>query len=82
MGVAAGFGPENVILIREGFSVDHDPDASDPKPFVDVVREGYPETWIEGMDVYHNPNALHPLDPDVLPGAAHHHLRSDWVNDP
>jgi hypothetical protein len=41
------------------------------------VGEGYPETWIEGMDVFHNPNALHPLDPDLLPGAAHHRLVTD-----
>lgn len=77
MGVAAGFGTERVILVREGFVVDHDPDASEPTTFVHVVSQGYPETWIEGMDVYHNPNALHPLDPDVLPGAAHHHVMPD-----
>lgn len=29
------------------------------------------------MDVFHNPNALHPLDPDVLPGAARHQLMPD-----
>ena len=28
------------------------------------------------MDVYRNPNALHPLDPALLPGAAHHKLMS------
>lgn len=77
MGVAAGFGAENVILVREGFVLDRDPDASEPRAFVHVVSEGYPETWMEGMDVYHNPNALHPLDPDVLPGAAHHHVMPD-----
>jgi hypothetical protein len=29
------------------------------------------------MDVFHNPNAEHPLDPDALPGAAHHRLLSN-----
>jgi hypothetical protein len=29
------------------------------------------------MDVFHNPNALHPLDPDLLSGAAHHCLLED-----
>jgi|SRR6478752_2164866 len=77
MGVAAGFGTEDVILVREGFVVDLDPDASDPTPFVHVVSEGYPETWMEGMDVYHNPTALNPLDPDLLPGAAHHRVMPD-----
>jgi hypothetical protein len=77
MGVRAGFGTGNVILIRSGTAVDLDPDASEPVKFVQFVTEGYPETWIEGMDVYHNPNALHPIDPDMLPGAAHHECMAD-----
>ncbi|MCA1681997.1 MAG: hypothetical protein LC700_02415, partial [Actinobacteria bacterium] len=68
---------DNVVLVRHGTAWDPDPNASDPVSFVDIVSEGYPETWIQGMDVYHNPNALHPLDPDLLPGAAHHRLIAD-----
>lgn len=77
MGVRAGFGADNVVLIRRGTAVDVDPDASEPVPFVYLVTEGNPETWLEGMDVYHNPNALHPLNPGLLPGAAHHELTAD-----
>ena len=54
--------------------MDPDPNASEGAPYLHFVTEGYPETWIEGMDVYHNPNALHLLDPALLPGAAHHKL--------
>jgi len=74
IGVCAGFGVDNVVLIRQGTAVDPDPNASEAAPYLHFVTEGYPETWIEGMDVYHNPNALHPLDPALLPGAAHHKL--------
>ncbi len=77
MGVCAGFGADNVVLIRSGTAVDPDPNASEGAPYLHFVTEGYPETWIEGMDVYHNPNALHPLDPALLPGAAHHKLMPD-----
>lgn len=77
MGVSAGFGTDNVVLIRRGTAWNPDPNASTPVPFIDIVSEGYPETWIEGMDVFHNPNALLPLDPDLLPGAAHHRLMTD-----
>ena len=77
MGVCAGFGAENVVLIRSGRAWDPDPDAADPLPFVQVVTEGGAESWSEGMDVFHNPNALHPLDPDLLPRAAHHRLIED-----
>lgn len=77
MGVSAGFGSNNVVLVRRGTVVDTDPNASEPVSFIHIVSAGYPETWIEGMDVYHNPNAVHPLDPRVLPGAAHHRLLAD-----
>jgi hypothetical protein len=77
MGVSAGFGADNVVLVRHGTAWDPDPNASDPVSFIHIVSEGYPETWIQGMDVYHNPNALHPLDPDLLPGATHHRLIAD-----
>ncbi|WP_328990339.1 hypothetical protein OG394_29315 [Kribbella sp. NBC_01245] len=77
MGVAAGFGPLNVTLIRRGVAADPDPNASEPTSFVHIVGEGYPESWIEGTDVYHNPHATHPLDPEMLPGAAHHRLMDD-----
>jgi hypothetical protein len=77
MGIRAGFGADNVILIRSGTAADPDPNASEPAAFIEVVAEGHFEAWIEGMDVYHNPNALHPLAKDLLPGAAHHELMAD-----
>lgn len=78
IGVLAGFGSERVRLIRRGTAANPDPNASQPAVFVHDVNAGdYSETWIEGMDVYHNPNALHALDPMMLPGAAHHRLLPD-----
>jgi len=77
MGALAGFGSEDVVLIRQGTAVDPDPNASEPDTFLHVVNKEYVEIWMEGMDVYHNPRALHPLDPDMLPGAAHHRLLDD-----
>jgi hypothetical protein len=75
MGVLAGFGSPRVRLIREGFALDHDPNATEPKPFRKVVRPpDYVETWVEGLEVYHNPRAVRPLAPAAMPGAAHHRL--------
>ncbi|ORA62084.1 hypothetical protein [Mycobacteroides franklinii] len=74
MGVGAGFGVDGITLVRSGTLWDPNPDSSTPIPFEEVIAEGNPETWIEGMDVFHNPNAKHPLDDMHLPGAAHHHL--------
>lgn len=77
MGVIAGFGSEGVVLVRQGTAIDPDPDASEPDTFLHVVNKEYVETWMEGMDVYHNPRALHPLDAGLLPGAVHHRLLDD-----
>lgn len=78
MGALAGFGSKRVRMIRRGFAADLNPNASKPKLFVaEVGSPEYHESWIEGMDVYHNPNALHPLVPEMFPGAAHHFIEED-----
>jgi hypothetical protein len=77
MGVGAGFGAANITLIRRGTLWDPNPDSSTPTPFEEVIGEGNPETWVEGMDVFHNPNALYPFDTEHLAGAAHHRIRPD-----
>ncbi|OAN53511.1 hypothetical protein [Sphingobium sp. TCM1] len=78
MGLLAGFGSGNVVLIRQGTAVDHDPDASEPKLFRVLVNStGYDESWVEGLNVFHNPNAELPLDPRLIPGAGHHFLTPD-----
>lgn len=78
MGMLAGFGSSRVVLTRVGTAVDHDPNAAEPIIFRHVVNSpDYSETWVEGFDVFHNPNALHPLEEWMLPGASHHWLLPD-----
>lgn len=77
MGVKVGYGVDDVVLIRHLAATDPRPEARRPLDIVEVVGEGHSETWIEGMNVYHNPNAMQPIDPKQLPGAAHHHLLPD-----
>ena len=73
MGVLAGFGADDVLMIRTGTCVDHDPAAAHPMLFKAVVNaDGYCESWVEGLSVYHNPHATIPLPENYLPGAAHH----------
>ena len=58
--------------------IDHNPNAAGPKLFRVVVNAaGYEENWIEGLNVYHNPNAKIPLPMETLPGAAHHFCGED-----
>ena len=78
MGVLAGFGSRRVGLIRKGYAVNHDPDSDNPNEFRCIVRPPvYCESWSEGLDVYHNPRAIHPVNPEMLPAAAHHWLLGD-----
>lgn len=78
MGLLAGFGSGNVVLLRQGTAVDLDPDASEPKLFrVLVNADEYEESWVEGINVFHNPNALHRFDADQIPGAGHHYCAPD-----
>ncbi|MBY3178716.1 hypothetical protein HFO41_31805 [Rhizobium leguminosarum] len=83
LGILGKFGSKQVLGIREGRMVDHNPNATLPKIFRVIVNAaGYEETWIEGLNVYHNPNAAIPMAMEMLPGAAHHffeksgHVRS------
>lgn len=77
MGVISGFGSDDVTLVVEGLMVDPDEGATTPMEFAQVVGPDYFERWIDGTDVFHNPRATYPLDPELLPEAAHHHLQPD-----
>jgi hypothetical protein len=77
MGVRAGFGSPRVVLLREGLVYDPDPDAAEPCPFAYVVTPERGEAWGEGLDVFHNPRAKHPIHPEMLRGAGHHRLLPD-----
>lgn len=78
LGVQGRFGSERVLVIREGTAVDHNPNALVPKVFRAIVNAaGYAEQWVEGVSIFHNPRALHPVPDAWFPGAAHHHLLPD-----
>lgn len=70
MGIAAGLGDPNVTAVHKGrrFSKDN---TGVEEEFSQRVDEGYEEDWVDGLTVFHNPNALHPLPFEALPGAAH-----------
>jgi hypothetical protein len=60
-------------MIRTGFARG-EANRDDPRPVRfrhDVHAPGYHETWTEGMVVLHNPRARIPLDPGLIPLAAH-----------
>jgi hypothetical protein len=78
MGIVGGFGSPRVLVVREGTSYNHDPNAAAPNVFRRIVNApDYVETWVEGLDVFHNPRALIPVEEHAIPGAAHHYIADD-----
>jgi hypothetical protein len=80
MGRLAKFGSEAVKMIRRAIAYDPDPNASLPRICVQGVDDAsYSETWVEGLNVFHNPRAAYPLDERVFPAAMHHRLDGDHI---
>lgn len=77
MGIKVGLGTSRVRVLHAGERLVAKGDDLTEAAFSEEVLEDYGEAWVDGMEVYHNPRALHPLDPTWLPGAAHHRLTSD-----
>lgn len=72
MAVKGGFDKQGVHIIHTGYRLDVSGDVPKQTHFSGPVEVDYPEDWVDGMDVFHNANALYPLDPGLIPGAAHH----------
>jgi hypothetical protein len=76
----AKLGSSAVMMWCFGTAYNPDRNAAIPLTFhLDVNHPSYSETWSEGLNVYHNPNARHPLHPDLFPDAMHHRLRGEDV---
>jgi len=79
IGRQAGFFDPSVIMIRLGSYHDHNPNASVPKLFRYKVDENSEETWAEGLSMFHNPNAIHPVPRELFPTIAHHDFKDGQI---
>lgn len=77
MGIEAGFQRDDVKILHGGLLLVASDEGIEQRPFSGEVGVDYWEDWITGMEVFHNPHALRPLDPTWLRGAAHHMLTED-----
>ncbi|MDP3506495.1 MAG: tetratricopeptide repeat protein [Candidatus Melainabacteria bacterium] len=81
IGLKAGFGDLNLTGVRLISCWDPDPNSSEPINFMqDIHTSSYEETWSEGLNVYHNPNAVAPLPDYFLPAAVHHRLKGNLIS--
>jgi hypothetical protein len=80
MGKLARFGDPAVKMTRSGFKHDPDTNAAVPIVFsVEVDPKTYQEYWADGLSMYHNPRALHPIAPEVFPSVAHHFFENGGI---
>jgi hypothetical protein len=84
MGLQDGLEAGDLQMLRFGWCYDHDPNASEPLWFAYDVEERprrwrLPETWGEGMAMFHNPRASVPVREALFPGIAHHQLEDGQV---
>jgi hypothetical protein len=77
IGIQAGFGVKGQSVYRSGAAFNHDPDSVVPHIFLYEVNESGVETWAEGVNLFHNPNAIYKIDKGLFPSVAHHELKSD-----
>lgn len=81
IGLKAGFGSPRVRMIREGTRYVPDRNRREPETLrVSVNSKRYRETWADGLEVYHNPNANVPLYPKIFPTAMHQFLEGDELS--
>ena len=76
-GTASGLGSGNVVMIREGTMVDHDPNASEPKRFRVPSTPTAMMRVVEGLNVFTS-DGIGSIRRNLLPGAASYH-RPDGV---
>lgn len=79
IGKLARFGDLAVRMVRAGLALDPDGNADRPIPFRQVVDDQYVETWAEGVSVFHNPRARHPLPEEHFPEVLHHYFREGQI---
>lgn len=66
MGKQAGLGSNKNMLLRNVVLYNHEKNADKPIVKSYIVDEFSDETWSEGVIIYHNPNAIHPVDPELF----------------
>jgi hypothetical protein len=80
MGQLASFGSSAVRMMRFGTAYNPDPTAALPITYQhDLDSPDYSEIWCEGLNVFHNPRAQHPLAQGLFPQAMHHRLEGRQI---
>ena len=72
MGKQAGLGDDNIHLLQTKCCYNDSDNAIFPNFEGVLIDEHCHEKWSDGVSIFHNPLALHPLDQSLFPDVAHH----------
>ena len=77
MGVQAGLGlPGFSTLLQIKTCYNNLENALFPNLIMETISEESNETWADGIQFFHNPMAIRPLNPDLFPSAGHHFYKN------
>ena len=80
MGQQGDYYNPRISLVRIGTCVNFDIDATTPDTFRYKVGDpDFPEWWGQGLEMFHNPRATHPVDRDLFPEITHHRVDNGLV---
>lgn len=80
MGQQGSYYNPKITLLRIGECVNPDPKAVKPDKFYyEVGDPDWMEWWGQGLEMFHNPNATYPVNPDLFPEIAHHRFRDGLI---
>ena len=80
MGQQGPYYNPKITLLRFGECVNPDPKAVKPDKFYYKVGDpDWMEWWGQGLEMFHNPNAIYSVDHDLFPDIAHHSFRNGLI---
>ncbi|MEI2282440.1 hypothetical protein [Paenibacillus polysaccharolyticus] len=79
MGYYYGCTSRFIKMYRQGVCYDFDPNALRPQQFKYDLDDRIDETWGEGIEVFHNPNAKFPLPKDFFDDGAYHYIENGEI---
>ena len=80
MGQQGPFHNPKITLIRSGSCYNFDSDSAVPDTFSYIVGDPeFSEWWGQGLEMFHNPDALHPVERELFPEITHHRFENGLV---
>ncbi len=75
MGQQGPYRNSDLRQVRSGLCYNSDTDATVPDKFsYEVGDPDFPEWWGQGLEMFHNPVAKHPIDREMVPEITHHRI--------